>query len=287
MKNISTELRAHLAQETTSLATCWKITRRDGVMMGFTSHNENIEIEVQIYAAETGISPTAIQTNSSFAVDNLEVEGMLSSSSITEADINAGLYDFAELEIFMVNYQDLSMGKLQLRRGWIGEITFGKNQFIAEIRGLTQKLSQRIGEVFSPLCSANFGDAKCGVNPEAYTFSALVTNAISRQMFTSADLLQVAGYFNFGKLKFTSGANINFEMEVKYFTQNSIYGVIELVLPMPYEISPADEFEIIAGCDKNFDTCVKKFSNAINFRGQPHIPGSDKIFQTAGTFTRE
>jgi uncharacterized phage protein (TIGR02218 family) len=199
-----------------------------------------------------------------------------------DADINAGLYDFAELEIFMVNYADLPAGKLQLRRGWIGEITFGKNQFVAEVRGLAQKLSQRIGDIFSPLCRASFADAKCGKSSPTYTSTASVTAVESRQVFSASALTQAAGYFNFGKVSFTSGENSGLEMEVKDFANYKL----TLVLPLPYEIAVSDTFNIIAGCDKNFDTCKTKFSNAINFRGEPHVPGSDKLFETAGTFTR-
>lgn len=283
MKAISTELKEHIASEVSSLATCWKITRKDGVVMGFTSHDTQLEIDGLTYRAQTGITPTAVQTNSSLAVDNLEVEGMLSDDSIREADLNAGLYDFAELEVFMVNYADLSMGKMQLRRGWIGEVTFGAGQFVAEVRGLTQKLSQRIGDVFSPQCRAVFADTKCGVDEAAFTVSAVVDSSESRQVFVSSELEQDAGYFNFGKVNFTSGENSGLSMEVKEFA----LGRVVLVLPMPYEINVNDDFEIVAGCDKNFDTCVSKFSNAVNFRGEPHVPGSDKIFETAGTFTSE
>jgi uncharacterized phage protein (TIGR02218 family) len=282
MKNISTALKSHIGGEVITLATCWKIVRKDGVIMGFTSHDKNLVISDLTYFAETGISPTAVQTTASFAVDNLEVEGMLSSSAISEADINAGLYDFAELEIFIVNYTDLSAGKLQLRRGWLGEITFGKNQFVAEVRGLAQKLSQRIGDVFSPLCRASFADAKCGKSAGAYTFSASVTAAESQQIFIASSLTQAAGYFNFGKITFTSGANLGLSMEVKEFAS----GKVILVLPLPYAIDNGDNFSIIAGCDKNFDTCKTKFLNAINFRGEPHVPGADKALETAGTFTR-
>ena len=282
MKNISTNLKTHISGEVTTLATCWKIIRKDGVIMGFTSHDKNLIISGLTYLAETGISPTAVQSTAGFAVDNLEVDGMLSSSAISEIHINAGLYDFAELEIFMVNYADLSAGKLQLRRGWLGEITFGKNQFVAEVRGLAQKLSQRIGDVFSPLCRASFADSRCGKSAGAYTSTASVTAAESRQIFIASSLTQAAGYFNFGKITFTNGANLGLSMEVKDFANSKL----TLVLPLPYEIANGDNFSIIAGCDKNFDTCKTKFFNAANFRGEPHIPGTDKALETAGTFSR-
>lgn len=283
MKNISTELKEHLAGEVACMANCWKITRKDGAVLGFTSHDADIEIDGVTYRADTGITPTAVQTNSSFAVDNLEVEGMLSADSIREADLNAGLYDFAELEVFMVNYEDLSMGQLPLRRGWIGEVTYGAEQFVAEVRGLTQKLSQRIGDVFTPQCRAVFADTKCGIDAANFMSAATVDSAESREVFASSALTQTSGYFNFGKVRFTSGENSGLSMEVKEFAA----GRVILVLPLPYEIASGDGFEIVAGCDKNFNTCVGKFSNAVNFRGEPHVPGSDKALETAGTFSSE
>lgn len=282
MKTVSNNLKTHISAEVTTLATCWKIARRDGAVMGFTSLDVDIIVDGLTYRAESGISPSAVQTTSSFAVDNLEIEGMLSSSAITEADISAGFYDFAELEIFMVNYADLSQGKLQLRRGLIGEITFGKNQFVAEVRGLSQKLSQRIGNIFSPQCRAILGDTKCAKNLSSFTFSASVSSFESQQVFSASALLQAAGYFNFGALTFTSGANLGLQMEVKEFAA----GKLTLVLPMPYAVAVGDAFTIVAGCDKNFDTCKSKFANALNFRGEPHVPGIDKVLETAGTFSR-
>jgi uncharacterized phage protein (TIGR02218 family) len=44
-----------------------------------------------------------------------------------------------------------------------------------------------------------------------------------------------------------------------------------------------NSFSLVAGCDKSFTTCAEKFNNAINFRGEPHVPGIDKMLETAGT----
>ena len=111
MKQISTQLATHLAGEVTMLATCWKLTRRDSAVFGFTDHDLDIIFESTTYKAATGFTPSAIKNTGSLSVDNLDVEGMLSSGSIVESDILAGLYDFAEVEIFLVNYQKPNAGK--------------------------------------------------------------------------------------------------------------------------------------------------------------------------------
>jgi uncharacterized phage protein (TIGR02218 family) len=55
---------------------------------------------------------------------------------------------------------------------------------------------------------------------------------------------------------------------------------------MPYTIETGDRFTIVAGCDKSSKTCIEKFNNIINFRGEPDVPGTDKILTTAGTIRR-
>src|SRR2546421_726909 len=130
MKQISSQLAAHIAGEVTTLATCWNLTRRDSTILGFTDHDQPIIFDSITYKAATGFTPSAIQNTGTLSVDNLDVDGMLSSGSIIEADILAGLYDFAEIEIFQVNYADLTQGALKLRRGWLGEVSFYKQQFV-------------------------------------------------------------------------------------------------------------------------------------------------------------
>jgi uncharacterized phage protein (TIGR02218 family) len=279
VKNVSTALAAHLAAETTSLATCWKLTRRDATVMGFTDHDRDITLDGVTYKAATGFTPTATASDDSLAVDNLDVEGMLASGSLTESDILAGKYDFAEIEVFLVNWSDLTQGKLILRTGWLGEVTLQRNRFTAEMRGLTQPLAATLGEVYSPSCRAQFGDARCKIDLASRTVTGSVTSASSRQLFSDTARTESAALFTFGTLTFTSGANAGVSMEVKEYTQ----GTLLLALPVPYGIAAGDTYSLTQGCDKTFATCCNRFGNAVNFRGEPHVPGLDRMLQTAGT----
>ncbi len=280
MKQISTALATHITGEVTTLATCWKLTRRDSVVLGFTDHDADITLDSIIYKAASGFTPSAIQNTASLSVDNLDVEGMLSAGNITEADIMAGLYDFAEIEIFQVNYNDLTQGTLKLRRGWLGEVSLIKQQFVAEVRGLTQRLSQTIGELYSASCRATFADSRCKINPATYTVTGAVTSTVSNQEFKDSSRGEASGLYNFGKITFTSGANNGLSMEVKEFISG---GKIILVLPMPYNIAIGDGYSMAQGCDKTITTCTNQYSNVVNFRGEPHVPGLDNMLETAGT----
>ena len=279
MKSLSAALKTHLAQEVTTLATCWKVTRRDGTVLGFTDHDNDLVYAGVTYLASSGFTPTAVESSSQLNVDNLDMEGLLDAEAIDEADLLAGKYDFAEVEIFLVNYADLAQGTMTLRTGWLGEVRLRGSQFVAELRGLSQQLATKIGEHYTPACRADFGDARCKVNLTSYRVSGTASEAGTQLQFTDYARSEAAGYFAAGKVTFTSGQNAGLSMEVKEFNG----GQFTLMLPMPYAIANGDAYEATAGCDKTFQTCTGTFNNAVNFRGEPHVPGTDKILETAAT----
>jgi hypothetical protein len=164
MKTISAALAAHLAGDVTTLASCWRISRRDGREFFFTDHDRDLVFEDEIYLASSGYSRSAIANEAGLAVDNLDVEDVFDHEQISEQDLRAGLFDHAEVNVFLVNWADLSQGKHRLRRGWFGEVQLSEaGMFRTELRGLTQALSTRIGEIYSPECRADLGDHRCRV----------------------------------------------------------------------------------------------------------------------------
>lgn len=285
MKTISNELAAHLAGEVTTLAMCWKLTRRDDTVAGFTSHDRDIAFEGVTYRASTGFTPTAIAASAGLAIDNLEAEGMLSSDSLTETDIIAGKYDFAEIEVFMINYADTGQGIMTLRRGWLGEVSLYGYRFVAEVRGMAQLLAQNIGELYSPSCRASLGDQRCKIDLSAHTVTGTATAVNGRQEIRDTARTEPSGIFTLGTLTFTGGANAGIGMEVKEYSYagGAAAAHIVFVLPLPHAIAPGDAYQLTKGCDKTAGTCKKRFANITNFRGEPHVPGLDRMLETAGT----
>jgi uncharacterized phage protein (TIGR02218 family) len=282
MKTLSANMLAHLAGETTTLATCWKLTRTDTTIMRFTDHDGDIVIGGDgTYKAATGFSGSAISSTSNMRVDELEVQAILDAADITEADLVAGLYDYAQIQVFMVNYEVPADGTIVLRKGFLGEVRLSSSGiFFTEVRGMMQQLQNTFGEVLTATCRADLGDSRCGVNLVPLTVSgtvATITTDLFKFTSTQTDG-QVLNYWQYGQLTWTSGTNSGFVHDVKYSEDDDI----ELFNPTPYTIDAGDGFDVYPGCDKRIGTCNTKFTNVENFRGEPHLPGADAVVKFAG-----
>lgn len=278
MKSMSSALKAHYALGTTTLATCWKATLTDGIVVAATSLDHDLVFDGITYLATASYTPTNIDSTAELNPDNLEVAGFLASPAITEADVQSGRWDYAAIELFEVNYADLSMGKNVLRSGTLGEVRAGRATFTAELRGLMQAYSRTIVRLTTQDCTADLGDARCKVALVAFTGTGTVASVSGNRVITDMARTEAADWFTAGKLTFTSGLNAGLSMEVK----QSSPSLITLHQEMPFTIAVGDSYSVYAGCTKRFaEDCIAKFANGVNFRGFPHLPGSS-IYQTGG-----
>ena len=277
MRSLSAGLKSHLEQTVMTLCTCWKIKRQDGTELGFTDHDVDITYDGLTYEARGAGNSSSIQASSTLAVDNAEVETVFDSAKITEEDLMAGLYDNAEIWIFLLNYEDTSQGEIKLLYGRLGEVKRRDNDFVAEFRSLSQMLQQSIGRTYGYTCDAIFGDTRCGINKTTWTVTGTVTSVTDRANFADSSRTEADGYFNYGDLTWTSGNNNGQRAIVKKYLQSG--GNFELMLPAGKNIQVGDTYSLVAGCDKKPSTCKNKFNNFINFRGFPHIPGRDEVFK--------
>lgn len=282
MKIINEQLAAHFASETTTLATCWHTTLTDGTHFCFSDHDKDIKFEGFTYLASTGVSPTTIARSADLAVSNSEISGYFGAANgglvggghIVESDIIGGRWDHAQVRIFVVNYENLEMGAYQIQKGHIGEIKLEDgNRYTAEIRGQEQALATQIGTLYSLTCRATLGDRRCQIDLEEFTRTGEITSraAAARSSFMSG-VKEEKGYFNNGMITWTSGKNKDLKMEISAYED----GLFTLFMPMLHRIEVGDKFTVVKGCDKTIVSCVK-FENAVNFRGEPFIPGLSSV----------
>lgn len=230
MRSISANLLAHLQGTALTVSMLWKVTRADGQVFGFTDNSSDLPYLGTTYLASTGHAPSNIHSTADLSVDNLEVESVLNSTTITDADIAAGLWDNALVEIMVVNYMSLADGHMTLRKGTIGNIKTGRTSFVAELRGMTQPLQQTIGRSYKSGCDVLLGSTKCGVDLVPFTETGFATDVVDKRTFLDLAHVNANGYFDGGLIEWSSGANDTLRMEIKkselaYTTVNSIIDI--------------------------------------------------------------
>jgi uncharacterized phage protein (TIGR02218 family) len=285
MRSIPPALQARLDSGVTTLAQVWKLTRRDGVIAGFTDHDCDLVIGGVTYRAGTGLAASEATSRFDLSVDGGDIAGALDDDILTDADLAAGRYDAAQVETWLVDWSDTSL-RVLTARGTLGEVKREGSAFIAELRGLAALLSQESGRLYTARCSADLGDGKCRINLAGWQGTGAVEALEGVSMFSASGLGAFADdLFTAGRLTWTSGGNAGLAMEVKQHRVTPGHVRLSLWQAMPEPIATGDAFTVTAGCDKTLATCRDRFGNVDNFRGFPDIPGNDFVmsYPTPGT----
>lgn len=280
MRTLPAALAEHLVGDATTMCHCWRVTRRDGLVLGFTEHDHDLTFAGTDFLAASGFEAADSEAASGLSVEAGEVSGGFSNVAITEADVIAGRYDGAKVEVFQVNWQAPDQHIL-LRVQEIGEVVRAGGAFRAELRRLTHRLDQVQGRIYGRRCDAVLGDGRCKVDlsSPAYRGTGTVTAVLSETQVRVSGLdAAIAGFYRQGVFQFTAGANTGHAVDVEDHRVDGDGVTLSLWLPPPLPLAVGDTFTVTAGCDKSFATCGAKFFNILNFRGFPHMPGSDFAF---------
>lgn len=278
MKTLDPTLQSRLAEDATTLCHCWKITRTDGTELGFTDHDLPLTIDGLLYDAATGFSGSEAVSEAGLAAGTMDVVGVLSSGRIEENDLLGGRYDKAHVDLYLVDWQQ-PQAHVHLRRMLIGEISLSGNRFRAEMRSLASLLNEGSGRNFVRHCDAELGDGQCQFQISApdYQRTGSVTELEDRHSFYVSGLNgHSANWFSLGTVTWTSGANAGTTQVIRSSGTGTSAQLTLRTAPAS-SIALGDSFTAIAGCDKSFQCCSEKFSNTLNFRGFPFMPGNDFV----------
>jgi uncharacterized phage protein (TIGR02218 family) len=275
-RTASANLKSHLAGSVTTVSFLWHITRIDDTDFYFTDADKNITYDGNTYKSINGGDLSEISQTAMLNPDNFDFSVILNDSDIAKDDVVAGLFDHANVKVYLINRESTGDGVIKLTSGKLGEIKMvDDDRAVIEFRSLTQLLKQTIGRTYTHECDADLGDDRCGVDLSSYTETGTLTTATDNQNFADSSRSESDDYFNYGLLTWTGGNNNGLTMEVKKFENSG--GVFELVAPMPFTVQVGDTYSVYRGCDKRKTTCISIFSNVVNFRGFDEIPGYDQV----------
>jgi uncharacterized phage protein (TIGR02218 family) len=252
-------------------------------VINVTDHTRPLTFEGESYSPLPMI-PTAFVRSDGLKPNNAELTHILTSAGVSEADLVGGRWDYARYDFSAVNYLDLTLGVAQRAKGVFGEFKVNAaGYFSAELRGLSQPMSQELGRIMGALCDARqLGNFECGQPLDSYMHDSTVSSASGLMITVGLSPAKANGYFEFGMIFFRSGSNKWYEREIK----NNIGNVLTLQRPFPFTPAAADAVTVLAGCNRTFAKC-KTFTNANNpsgtnaenFQGFHLMPGLGKLLR--------
>lgn len=300
MRFIPPPLQQHKNSETTTLAKLLRFKSQEGKVVGFTTLDRDITYDdgrgELVYRAPIGFQPATIYEALGFEVGNTEAQSLLVPEydlDISEFEVNAGVWDYAEFDMYEVNYEDLSQGHWIVQHGTVGQVRSKDGlQMFGELRGLTAQLRKPVVEVDSRTCRARFGSQSgdpgvrfpCGFDAESLWQEGEVEAVGVESLYTFTDSTATAtapfdGFFVPGLVQFLTGDNAGKTMEVDSY--NGTTGEFTLRHPLAYAIQVGDTYRRRRDCSKRFEDgskgCAHWFGNerGLHFRGEPFIPVAD------------
>jgi uncharacterized phage protein (TIGR02218 family) len=283
VRAFSPEFAAHLLKDGTTLATCWRLTRADSLVLGFTDHDQPLSFDGTRFEATGGLAGSEGANKLGAQIDTSEISGIITSDRITATDIEMGRYDGARVEIFRVNWMNLSE-RARLGTATIGTITREDRRFTAELRADSGALNTAGGRVYSALCDAELGDARCTVSLAASGVDVRVLATNDRHRLTVAGLEGASPErFTAGLGRWLSGPRAGLVDRIATIERRGTADIIGFTEPVSDFVKPDDRLRLSPGCDRRFATCRDVFANSINFRGFPHVPGTDFVLRLPKT----
>lgn len=163
-KSVSAALLADIQKNTTRLAVCLEVKRKDGRVLRLTNHDKDITVQGDRFRHDVPFSLSAIDTDSALGVDTTELTLFADGDIISLDHIKRGLYEYADVRIFMVDFENPADGEMSLRKGWFGNIEYSENRVVrVTITGMLKILDFVVGRTVQPSCDADLGDARCMV----------------------------------------------------------------------------------------------------------------------------
>jgi len=248
----------------------WRIERRDGVTLGFTSHDRDLAIDGLTLRAAPGIRPAALRQTVEIGGDDAQIDGALTHDSISAVDLAAGRFDGASVSMGRIDWQ--SGEARTLFGGTLGRTEEVAGGFSAQLRSPKAALEFDPVPRTSPGCRARFCGPGCNLSPARFTHEAPLAEVDPAANGVRFDGL-LASRFVFGEMRWVDGPAVGLRHAIIAHDG----GMLILDGPIPDGVAAGTQAQLREGCDRTIATCASRFGNAANFRGEPFLPGNDLV----------
>ena len=254
-----------------TVATFWRVERRDGIALGFASHDRDLWFDGLFHHAAPGMVPSAIRRTIMTEPDSAEMQGALDHAAIRADDLAAGRFDGAAVRVGLVDWET---GESEvLFAGTIGSVGQQGEHFNAELLSAKAALERELVPRTAPTCRAAFCGPGCTLSAARFAHVATVAESDPSRnavRLTGAPALELLLW---GELRWIDGPEAGIVAGI--LGQDGAWLILDRAPPA--NLPPASRVRVAEGCDHTLETCATRFANAINFQGEPFLPGNDLL----------
>lgn len=248
------------------------ITRMDGTVIRFAESDEAITVSGDTYNVVPGMQVSAVKHTSNGEMPSCQIVAVYGAGATFDStDLDVGLFDGATVQVYIVDRLNLTRKGL-LFTGAISNIGCDPigHQVTIEVKGQAASAKTLMTRKRSPMCQTDLFSMLCGVDKTVYDVATTVATIVNSFSFTvSGSLAQTDGYFNQGVAVTAGGV----AFEIANWAQST--QTITTYLPCNRLLTVSMGLTLYPGCNKTLGTngCAK-FSNQLNFQGEPHFLGT-------------
>ncbi len=167
MRIIGQEFAERLAGGALTTCLCWRLVRADGFVLAVTEHDRALEVDGILFQPGAALEGASFAQSADLKPGHAAAGGALAHEAITEADLAAGLWDGARVEVIRADWQRPDLF-VTVWSGWLSEVTRGETGFEAQLVSRKAEFERPLGRVYARQCDAVLGDERCGVDVGAF-----------------------------------------------------------------------------------------------------------------------
>ena len=273
-----------------TLASLFRIGRRDGVVVRFTDHDRPLELDGETYEPINLGSVSAERREAGLRSGNQEATGIIDGVAVTLPDLRADRYRGALVSQRIVDWR-MPWAVHYAAVKTIRQMKFDGSRYVATLEGLAARLSRpvggRFGGTFATTCPYTLGDpltcrAEIGGDTITNVRVGAVVDDRMKVKFEEMDgpNVETDDYYRDGEIEWTLGNNAGHVSPIVEYI--GVDRETTFLFPTPFPIEVNDEGTVRPGCDGLKSTCIAKFDNVENFGGDPYAPGAGKVLESPG-----
>lgn len=284
MRSLTAGLISSLSGSTDTFGLACLITRVDSTAQRFTNIQTTTTFDSNAFTAVPGIfiKSFPFQANQGSTRIDVELAGAFAADEVGHLeffdtnDVRDGLYDEAQIVVYLCDHQNAASSLGVIFSGTIGEVNLtDRGKITFECNGLLSKSGTIIVEHRTPTCRNWLYDERCTINQASFSETGTVT-ASSGFSVTFTGVTAVTDYYNLGPFTILSGRSKGRVYEIRNYTQSGASQSVNLYLPPDASLAVGNTFKISRGCDYTMGANgCGKYSNQLNAQMDNHVPGQD------------